>query len=139
MLKGLTGIKPISVDTGILILRACFGLMLMRFGLEKFLNFAVWSKDFTDPLGVGSSTSLALTIFGELICSAFLVLGLFTRAVLIPLIFMMLVMIFLVHGDDPFSKKEHAISFLVPFIVIFLSGPGKYSADRLIFKDRAIR
>ena len=134
MLKHLTSIKPIATDVGLLLLRIVFGLLLMHYGWEKFSNYAAWSKDFPDPLGISSSLSLALCIFAELFCAAFLVVGLLSRTVLIPLIINMLVVIVLVHQNDPFKEKEHAISFLIPFIALFLTGPGKYSIDALIKK-----
>ena len=34
---------------------------------------------FPDPLGVGSTTSLALAVFAEVVCSVLLAFGLFTR------------------------------------------------------------
>ena len=46
----------------------------------------------------------------------------------------MLVVIVIVHQNDPFKEKEHAISFLIPFIALLLTGPGKYSVDALIKK-----
>jgi len=52
----------------------------------------------------------------------------------IPLIILFLVIIFVVHGDDPWGKKEMAIIFLMSFSAIFFTGPGKYSVDNLILR-----
>lgn len=134
MRQYLFSIRPIATDLGLLLLRVVFGLLLIQYGWEKFSNYASWSKDFPDPLHVGHAISLALCIFAELICAALLVVGIFSRVVLVPLIINMLVVIFIVHGNDPFKEKEHAISFLVPFVVLFLTGPGNYSIDAGIRK-----
>ena len=72
----------------------------------------------------------------EVVAAILLILGLGTRFVLIPLIITMLVAFFIVHADDPFSKKELALLYLIPFISLFLTGPGKYSLDALIFKTK---
>ena len=45
-----------------------------------------------------------------------LIIGLFTRQAVIPLIITMLVAIFVIHGDDPFKDKEMAILYLIPYI-----------------------
>jgi putative oxidoreductase len=134
MLKQFLGIRPIALDAGLFLLRVIFGLLLMQYGWEKFSKFGEWSVTFPDPLGVGSSVSLVLCIFAELFCAGLLVLGLFSRVVLIPLIFNMLVVALIVHADDPMREREHALSFLIPFLTIFLAGPGKYSLDNLFMK-----
>lgn len=134
MLKQFLSIRPIALDAGLFLLRVIFGLLLMQYGWEKFSKFAEWSSTFPDPLGVGSTVSLAMCIFAELFCAGLLVLGLFSRVVLIPLIFNMLVVALIVHADDSMREREHALSFLVPFLTIFLAGPGKYSLDNLFMK-----
>ena len=74
-----------------------------------------------------------LAIFTEFVCSILLMAGLFTRAVLVPLILIMLVAFLVIHSDDPFAKKELPLLYLVPFITLFLTGPGRYSLDQRIF------
>ncbi len=132
MLKSLWSTRPFAVDLGLLILRICLGGLMMTHGWPKFIHYSENAAEFPDPMGVGSSVSLMLTISAELFCSAFLLVGLFTRAVLIPLMFTMGVAIFIIHSGDPFGNKEHAISFLIPYITLFLTGPGSYSLDRLL-------
>jgi putative oxidoreductase len=134
MLKLFLSIRPIALDAGLFLLRVISGLLLMQYGWEKFSKYAEWSATFPDPLGVGSPVSLAMCISAELFCAGFLVLGLFSRVVLVPLIFNMLVVALIVHADDPMREREHALSFLVPFLTIFLAGPGKYSLDNLFMK-----
>lgn len=126
-------------NIGLLLLRLVFGgTMLLVHGLPKFNNFATYATQFPDPLGVGSSVSLTLCIFAELICSAFVVLGLFSRMALIPLMFTMGVAFFVIHGMDPFEKKEIALLFLSAYGTLFLTGPGEYSLQH-IFKISAGR
>lgn len=61
---------------GLLILRVGLGsLMLFGHGLGKLLSFSERAGDFADPLGVGSTTSLVLTILAEFFCSVLLILG----------------------------------------------------------------
>jgi putative oxidoreductase len=42
----------------------------------------------------------------------------------------MLVAFIIAHDGDPFSKKEKSFLFLIAFVVLYFTGPGKYSIDR---------
>ena len=123
-------------DIALLLLRFTVGsMMLYSHGWRKLMKF--FSDDpigFADPIGLGMLTSLVLVVFAEVFCSFLLIIGLGTRLATTPLMITMLVAIFIIHWDDPFSKKEFAILYLVPYIVIFLMGPGRYSLDALITK-----
>lgn len=124
---------PSPANWGILILRIGSSLLMMRYGfgkLERYLN-GEWG--FADPIGIGEEATLLLAIFAELLCSLLVLLGLFTRAALIPLILTMLVAFLIIHSDDPFDKKEHPLVFLIPYLTIFLTGPGRFSLDQRLF------
>ena len=125
---------PSSVDLGLLILRVGISLLMLTHGYAKLESFLGGSRSFADPIGIGEQTSFILTIFAEFVCSILLILGLFSRAVLIPLIITMLVVVLIVHGPDPLAKKEQAISFLIVYITVLLTGPGRYSVDSKIYR-----
>lgn len=133
-IKSLLTSKALSIDSGILMLRLCCTLMLLH-GWPKFLHFSEDSVDWPDPLHLGSTVSYALTVFAELICTILLIPGIFTRLALIPLIVFMLVIVFIIHSEDTFADREHAIMYLFIYITLFFTGPGKYSIDRLIHKS----
>jgi len=127
--------KPseLGYNLTLLIARLGFGGMMLTHGWPKFVNYQERSSTFSDPLGLGNELSMAMAIFSELICAALLMLGFASRLVLIPLMFTMFVAGFIVHMDDPFSRKELALVYLVAFFVLFVTGPGKYSMDHLLF------
>ena len=75
---------------------------------------------------------MSLVVFAEFFCSIALMVGFITRGAVIPLIITMFVAAFVIHGDDPFNKKELALLFLTAYSVILITGPGKYSLDRLM-------
>jgi len=131
-----TSSNAFQEDLSKLLIRLAFGgLMLIAHGWPKLMKFAAGGEiTFRDPLGIGAVSSLALATFAELICSMLIILGLFTRLAAIPLIITMLVIIFLVHINDPLSKLELPILFLVAFVVLGLIGPGKWSLDHLLKK-----
>lgn len=127
-----------ALTFSLLLLRLGAGLlMLVNHGLDKLMHFAQKSGSFADPFGIGSTTSLSLVVFAEFFCAAFIVLGLFTRLAAIPLVIAMGVAFFIVHDMNPGSGKgggEPALLFLVCYLVILISGPGKLSLDRFIAK-----
>lgn len=129
----VTAARPIALDFGLLVLRTAVGLlMLFGHGWGKLAGFAEKSATFRDPLGFGGEVSLSLAIFAEVFCSFLVVLGATTRLALIPLIVTMGVAALIVHADDPWAKKELAILFLIPFVTLFLTGPGKFSVDGML-------
>ncbi|WP_304545935.1 DoxX family protein [Sulfurimonas microaerophilic] len=69
-----------------------------------------------------------------------LTLGLFTRAISIPLIVVMIVAIVTVHLPHGFSAGDNGFEiplYYMLFLFIFLShGAGKFSLDRVIFGDK---
>lgn len=106
--------------------------MLFGHGLQKLLHWAEMSHQFPDLTGLGSPVSLGLATFAEFFCSACVVLGLGFRFALIPLLVTMGVALVMVHGADPWAKKELAAVYAAAFAAMFLLGPGKFSADRVL-------
>ena len=87
---------------------------------------------FADPIGIGMGSSLALTVFAEVLCAFLIMIGLGTRLATIPLIITMLVAVFVIHWADPFGDKEMALLYLIPYLAILFLGPGKISLDSII-------
>ncbi len=102
------------------------GTMLLMHGWPKLMGFAQRFNSFPDPLGVSSPVSYSLTIFAEVFCAALIVAGVATRLAAIPLLVTMLVAAFVVHGADPFAKKELALLYGTCFATLIFSGSGKY-------------
>lgn len=141
IIRFLFPVKPDGQGFSLLLLafRILFGTLLLVHGLQKWMHFADLSATFPDPLGVGSSLSLALAIFGEVACSVAFIFGFFYRLALIPMIFTMGVAFFVIHGADPFAAKELAFIYLIVYILMYWAGPGKYALDRRIAKAVAKR
>ena len=134
MKKLLTDWKPIASDFALLVLRVGVGVAMLTHGYPKFLKVLSGNLSFGDPIGLGQEASLILTAFAEFVCSILLIIGLFTRFATIPLIITMAVVFFIVHGADDFGTREKAFLFLVSYLVLFFTGPGRYSLDKQIFK-----
>lgn len=134
MKKILFSIRIYGLDSALLLLRGAVSIMMLRHGWTKIANFSENLNQFADPLGFGAATSLQLAIFSEFFCSILVALGFMTRWALIPLILTLGTVVFVVHGADPFASKELPLVYLVTFVFLLFTGPGKFSMDHQILK-----
>jgi putative oxidoreductase len=122
---------PASTDLGLLALRVWLGAsMLLLHGWSKLTGWEKMSGSFSDPLKVGSEVSLALAIFGEVLCAGLLIIGLFTRFAALACAITMAVAFFLQHKMvfKP-GSGELAFIYLAGFITILIAGPGRFAVD----------
>lgn len=136
MLRTFFSTKTVSSTSGsigLLVLRVGVALLMMTHGFAKMSNFSAMSASF-DPIGLGGTLSLGLVVFAEVFCSIALLVGLFTRAAMIPLIINMLVAALVAHSGDPLAAKEMALLYLIAYVTVLFTGPGKYSVDKYIWK-----
>lgn len=128
----------VSPDIAIFLLRVGAACLIMTHGIPKLMRILEGNYGFGDPIGIGPTVSLFLVTFAEAISAFFVLIGLWTRVALIPLIINMIVIVFVAHADDPFGQKEKGVFFLITWIVLFLTGAGKYSLDK-VFNNRSRR
>lgn len=130
-----TRVSESTLTVALFVLRVGVGsLMMVQHGLDKLNKYGARAGKFADPFGIGSTTSYSMVVFAEFFCAAFIILGLFTRLAAIPLVIAMSVALFSAHKGEFFGAGENAGIYLVCFITILLTGPGKASLDRLIAK-----
>ena len=128
-----------NIDIALLIGRVSIALLMLVHGIPKITYLLQDEVQFMDFMGLGPEISLALTIFAEVVCSIFILFGLATRFALIPLIITMLVAVFIVHGADPFAAQEMGLHYLLGYVLLFITGSGKYSVDQLIVSRQSQR
>jgi len=141
----LLSANSINLDFGILLIRLIIGLLMAFYGYEKLIHFQemavsdFWAKN-VSFLGLKGSFPLALTIFAEFFCSLLLILGLFTRLSLLPLLFCMayiFIVIFpfsIINKGDNGMEMNTAFLYFIIYAGLFYTGPGKYSLDALFLK-----
>ncbi len=123
-----------SISFAILLLRLALGGLMIPHGYSKLISFASKSSSFADPFHIGHPASMALVIFAEFFCAVFILLGLFTRLACIPLIIAMGVALVFAHKGDFFGKGEVAALYLMGYLALLFTGPGKISMDKFIGK-----
>src|SRR5215218_8827064 len=128
-----TRVSDNALSFALLVLRVgSASLMLVKFGWDKLTHFSQIAPKFSDPFHIGSTTSLSLVVFAEFFCSAFIILGLFTRLACIPLIIAMAVALLFNGNGDFFGKGANAGLYLICFLTLLITGPGKVSLDRFL-------
>lgn len=128
-----TGNYDSKINFGLLIFRVGISSMMLSHGYPKFLNLISGDIQFPDPLELGVEVSFLLTVLAEFVCSILLILGLVTRYATIPLIITMAVALSVIHVNDPFAYQEKAFLYLLSYLFLLVTGPGKYSLDKHLF------
>jgi putative oxidoreductase len=133
-MKRLTSINYSNgaFNVAMLILRVTAAALAIAHGYDKLIHFAQMKSQFMNFMGLGSALSLSLVIFAEFFCAILLIIGVFSRLVVIPLIISMGVALFKAHHFDVFDTGEKAALYLACFITILLCGPGKISVDGMM-------
>ena len=125
--------SSIPKEVVLLLVRVFVGFAMLSHGFPKLQMLLAGGKiEFFDFMGLGPQISLILTVFAEFVCSILLILGLFTRISLGFLIFTMIIAGFVVHGADPFEKREMALVYLSVYLLLMIIGAGKISVDHMI-------
>jgi putative oxidoreductase len=125
-----TNLNLAQIDAGLLILRVGVAGLMLTHGIPKLIKlFGSEEILFADPFGLGPGITLFLAVFAEFLCSILILIGLGTRLAVIPLIITMASAIFLIHGEDAFKNKELAVIYLLIYLVLLLTGAGKYALD----------
>ena len=122
--------KTNALHFGLLLLRFGFSAAMLTHGYGKFMKVLAGDFSFGDPIGIGPTASLILCAIAEFIAPIFLIVGWKTRWFSLIAVINMLVAFIIAHDGDPFSKKEKSFLFLIAFVVIYFTGPGRYSIDR---------
>lgn len=123
--------RPYSADWILLVLRLMIGILMLVHGCQKISNYDTLVQSFPDPIGLGGSLSFHLAIFAEFACSLGVIFGFMFRLSLIPLIVTMIVATFVAMAPMGWAGQELPAMYLFIFLLLIVSGPGRYSLDHL--------
>ena len=140
------GTRDADTSLGLLVLRVTAGLMMMLgHGIPKLQQFAKlkdhWHvPDFFPLCYLSPQLSLVATLCAEVLAAVLLVLGLMTRPAAFLLSFTMVVAAFEVNRASawftlPPGGKELAILYLIPGVVLLLTGAGAWSLDAMLYRE----
>lgn len=120
----------LSDDWVTLLLRLACGIALMPFAIYKIMHFHEMETKFPDVKPFNRKQSLTLAAIMENTAWICMILGFCTRLVCAPALATMLVAAQVNYWGQ---LRAPAGAFVLLFLAIFITGPGGYSLDALIF------
>ncbi|MGE4170795.1 MAG: DoxX family protein [Candidatus Margulisiibacteriota bacterium] len=122
----------------LLLIRVTLGIIFIQTGFGKLTHLDA-TTDFFQSIGVPFPFYNAILASStELIGGACLILGFFTRMVVLPLSFTMVVAIFTalrgdIHSLSDFVRLQEW-DYILMFLLLFFTGAGKFSLDNILAK-----
>lgn len=116
-----------SLALGLLFMRVSAALLMFKLhGLPKLLNWSNELQNIDDPLGLGPHITLLAALFAQILCPLLIILGIATRLACVPILFLLLVALLVVHPDWSLEQGQFGWLFIVLFASIALTGPGPW-------------
>lgn len=117
-------------DFGLLFLRISGALFLLGVhGLPKLLNFSAELQRIEDPFHLGAHLTLILAIFAEVLCPLLIVVGVLVRLACLPILFVLLVAMLIVHPQWSVAEGQFGWLLLILFTSIFIAGRGRLALN----------
>ncbi|MBV7498055.1 DoxX family protein [Pseudomonas sp. PDM24] len=117
-------------DFGLLFLRVSGGLFLLWVhGLPKLLDFSAQLQLIEDPFHLGTHLTLSLAIFAEVLCPLLIVAGVLARLACLPILFVLLVAMLIVHPQWSVAEGQFGWLLLILFTSLFIAGPGRLALN----------
>jgi putative oxidoreductase len=125
-----------DIDLASFLLRLLTGGMMLFHGFHKVIHGVGGIKMMLQ--GAHLPEFLAYGVFvGELIAPLFLILGFYSRAAALIIVFNMMMAVYLAYGETFLALNKHggpvielSLFYIVVSLAIFLIGPGKYSVNQ---------
>ena len=117
-------------NIGLLFLRVSGGLFLLWVhGLPKLLDFNAQLQLIEDPFHLGAHLTLCLAIFAEVLCPLLIVGGVLARLACLPILFVLLVALLVVHPQWSMAEGQFGWLLLILFTTVFIAGPGRLALN----------
>lgn len=127
-----------SFDLGMLLFRILVSIsMINTHGIKKLLHFEETVAHIPDPFGMGGELSTYIALLANIVCPIFVIVGLFTRPAVLPILSVTLMGFFVVHFNDPWPVKDVPLMYSLAYLLILYFGPGKISVDGNFFSSNA--
>lgn len=115
---------------GLLFLRVTGSLFLLWVhGLPKLLDFNAQLQLIEDPFHLGAHLTLILAIFAEVLCPLLIVAGVLARLACLPILFVLLVALLVVHPQWSVAEGQFGWLLLIIFTSVFIAGPGRLALN----------
>jgi putative oxidoreductase len=97
--------------------------------LPKLLDFSAQLQLIEDPFHLGAHLTLSLAIFAEVLCPLLIVAGVLVRLACLPILFVLLVAMLIVHPQWSVAEGQFGWLLLILFTTVFIAGPGRLALN----------
>lgn len=125
---------------GIALLRIGVSCLMLLHGTPKLIMLMQGQGvTWLNPLGIGSSLSLALCVFAEFFCSVAILFGFLTRLAALVLAFNFWVVAFVFDSEQAWETAELPLLYLICYVCLVCTGAGRWSLDGLLLRLCAVK
>jgi uncharacterized membrane protein YphA (DoxX/SURF4 family) len=133
--------QGIGRETAVGLIRIIVGILMIYHGWEVFKKdtmdgYAKWLTDLHFPM---PALFAYLGKGAEFVGGIMLTLGFLTRLAIIPVVITMGVICFGMGQGRVWADEQHPFLFILLCLVFFFFGPGRFSVDKVIFKNKEPR
>jgi len=107
----------------------CGLFLLFVHGLPKLLDFTAQLQLIEDPFHLGAHLTLILAIVAEVLCPLLIVAGVLARLACLPILFVLLVALLLVHPQWSVAEGQFGWLLLILFTTVLIAGPGRLALN----------
>ena len=97
--------------------------------MDMLLDFSAQLQLIEDPFHLGSHLTLMLAIFAEVVCPLLIVAGVLARLACVPILFVLLVALLVVHPQWSVAEGQFGWLLLILFATVFIAGPGRLALN----------
>ena len=137
LIQKITDTNPAGkgLHISLLVFRVLVSLeMIYAHGLKKLGIGVAEAEQIPNPLHLPETFNNLFALSANLVFPIFVMAGLFTRLVVLPILAVTLTGYFVLHFHDAPLVKDGPFMYSVSFLLLFFLGAGKYSLDHRIFK-----
>jgi putative oxidoreductase len=78
---------------------------------------------------MGATLTLSMAIFAEVLCPLLILTGALARLACLPILFLLLVALVVVHGDWSVEQGQFGWLLIIIFTSVLIAGPGRLSLN----------
>ncbi|PJR04062.1 DoxX family protein [Avrilella dinanensis] len=108
--------------------------MIYAHGLKKLGIGVAEAEQVPNPLHFPEAINNALAVSANILFPILVILGIFTRLAVLPILALTLTGYFVLHFHDAPLVKDTPFMYSLSYLVILFLGAGRYSLDHYLFK-----
>ena len=130
-----TNLEGKLIHIALFVFRIALSLeLIVAHGLKKLGVGVAEAEQVPNPLHLPQEFNSLFADTANLVFPVFVIFGLFTRVVVLPILAVTLTGYFILHWNDALLIKDTPFMYSLCYLFLFFVGPGKYSIDNYLRK-----